>query len=64
MNCPRCGSTSMRVSRMRVSDLTRLLFLQRAVRCHICLHRRFVNLFAAMTIREKNDGGSRTSPTK
>jgi len=54
----------MRVSRMRVSDLTRLLFLQRAVRCHICLHRRFVNLFAAMTIREKNDGGSRTSPTK
>jgi hypothetical protein len=54
----------MRVSRMRVSDLARLLFLQRAVRCHICLHRRFVNVFSAMTIREKKDGGSRTATTK
>jgi hypothetical protein len=56
MNCPRCGSKSIRLSRMRTSDFLRLLFLVRPVRCHICLHRRYVNVFAALMLREKPRG--------
>jgi len=49
---------------MRVADLSRLLLLQRAVRCHVCLHRRFVNVISAFLIRDKNEGDSRTPTTK
>jgi hypothetical protein len=51
MICTRCGSDSMRLSRMRSLDLVRLLLLQRPVRCHLCLHRRFVNVLYALTLR-------------
>lgn len=54
MICSRCGSSSIRLSRMRPSDFSRLLLLQRPVRCHICLHRRFVNLLFALTLRDKS----------
>lgn len=57
MICPRCGSKTVRFSRMRASDLVRLLVLQRPVRCHICLHRRFANIFTAWAAREKRNGG-------
>jgi hypothetical protein len=65
MICPRCGSNSMRPSRMRVSDLVRLLLLQRPVRCHVCLHRRFVNVVVAFMGREKrNNNAAGASPVK
>ena len=65
MICPRCGSRSVRLSRMRASDFPRLLFLQRPVRCHVCLHRRFVNLLSAFLIRNKrSDGEARASASK
>lgn len=39
---------------MRVSDFSRLLLLQRPVRCHVCLHRKFVNVLFALTLRGKD----------
>jgi len=53
MICPRCGSSSVRLSRMRPSDFIRVLLLQRPVRCHVCLHRSFVNFLLALRLRDK-----------
>lgn len=61
MICPRCGAARFRSSRLRLSDLARLLVLQRPVRCRVCLRRRYVSIFAAMNLREKN-GGPKSSP--
>lgn len=58
MICTRCGSHSVQLSRIRLTDLKRLLLLQRPVRCHICLHRRFVNLLFTLTLRERGAGGT------
>jgi hypothetical protein len=41
---------------MRSPDVARLLLLQRPVRCHVCLHRRYVNILWALTLREKRAG--------
>jgi hypothetical protein len=41
---------------LRAFDYLRLLFLVRPVRCHICLHRRYANVFAALMLREKPRG--------
>jgi hypothetical protein len=41
---------------MRTSDLVWLLLLQRPVRCHVCLHRRYVNILWALTLRDKSPG--------
>jgi hypothetical protein len=49
---------------MRVTDLPRLLLLQSPVRCHICLHRRFANLFSAILIKQKKDGPSHRAAAK
>jgi hypothetical protein len=49
---------------MRVSDWSRLLLLQRPVRCHVCLHRRFVNILVAFMQRDKSDGTSRSPAAK
>jgi hypothetical protein len=51
MECKLCGSTKFRVSRIRVPDLSELVFLQYPVRCRICYKREFVNLFTAFRIR-------------
>jgi hypothetical protein len=44
---------------MRSSDVARLLLLQRPVRCHVCLHRRYVNILWALTLRDKHPGAPR-----
>jgi hypothetical protein len=49
---------------MRVRDLPRLAILQLPVRCHVCLHRRFANLFSALTLREKSSRSSRRTAGK
>jgi len=46
---------------MRVSDYSRLLLLLRPVRCHICLHRRFVNIVVAWTLRDKPEARPRAT---
>jgi hypothetical protein len=64
MTCPRCGSTSVRPSRFRLSDVPRLLLLLRPVRCHICLHRSYANLLLSLITRGKPRGGSRAAAAK
>jgi hypothetical protein len=51
MECKLCGSTKFRVSRLRVPDLSELVFFQYPVRCRVCYKREFVNLFTAFRIR-------------
>jgi hypothetical protein len=41
---------------MRTSDFLRLLLLQRPVRCHVCLHRSFMNVLLALRLRNKKGG--------
>ncbi|MGB6686249.1 MAG: hypothetical protein WBE76_00235 [Terracidiphilus sp.] len=47
---------------MRASDLSRLLLLQRPIRCHVCLHRSYVNILLALALRGKNPGTPRVQP--
>jgi len=51
MECKLCGSSRIRVSRLRVPDLSELIFLQYPVRCRNCFKREFVSLFTALRIR-------------
>ena len=44
MNCVLCRSSDMRLSRIRVADLSRLLQMELPVRCRNCLRRSFVKL--------------------
>jgi ribosomal protein S27E len=37
--CPKCGATTVCMSRFRVSDLLFLAFMMRPVRCQVCFHR-------------------------
>jgi len=41
---------------MRSFDYVRLLLLQRPIRCHICLHRSYVNIFFALLNRGRFSG--------
>ncbi len=54
MECKLCGSTKFRVSRLRVPDLSQLIFFQYPVRCRICYKREFVSIFTAMKVRHAN----------
>jgi hypothetical protein len=54
MECKLCGSTKFRLSRLRVPDLSELIFLHYPVRCRICYKREFVNIFTALAIRRVN----------
>jgi hypothetical protein len=54
MECKLCGSTKFRVSRLRIPDLSELIFLQYPVRCRICYKREFVSLVTALRIRRAN----------
>lgn len=47
MKCFHCGSNRLRISRLRQFDFVRLLRLQLPVRCHACMDRMYVGLFAA-----------------
>ncbi len=51
MECKLCGSTKFRISRLRVGDLSALLFLEYPVRCRVCHKRELVNFFSAFRIR-------------
>ena len=37
--CPKCGATSVCMSRFRISDIAFVLIMMRPVRCQICFHR-------------------------
>jgi len=52
MKCPHCGATSFRTSRIRLSDLPRLLLLQYPVRCRTCRERDFTGLMLALNLRQ------------
>jgi hypothetical protein len=54
MECKLCGSTKFRVSRLRLPDLSQLIFFQYPLRCRTCYKREFVNFFAALKIRREN----------
>jgi hypothetical protein len=54
MECKLCGSTKFRLSRLRVPDLSELIFLHYPVRCRVCYKREFVNIFTALGIRRVN----------
>ncbi len=69
MRCNLCGSTTFRLSRLRVSDLPRMVFLQYPVRCRICYKRGFTSLLLAWRMRredklrhQKNHGKGSTAP--
>ena len=51
MICSRCKSKNVWTSRLRLSDVGRLLFLQFPVRCHVCMKRDSVNLPEARRMR-------------
>jgi hypothetical protein len=51
MNCPWCGSSSLRNSRLRPADFPRLFFLQYPVRCRSCEERYFASIFLALKLR-------------
>jgi hypothetical protein len=45
MLCRKCGSSSFRLSRLRLTDCKRFIVLQLPVRCRKCTIRSFVNVF-------------------
>jgi hypothetical protein len=51
MFCQQCGSTKFRASRLRVTDLTKLLCLRLPIRCRSCSLRRYTNILEALRIR-------------
>jgi hypothetical protein len=51
MRCMICGSTKIRISRLRSSDLSRLLILQYPVRCRACYERFYVGIPLALNLR-------------
>lgn len=48
--CSRCGSTSFQPSRLRLSDLSRLLRLQLPARCRSCKSRRYAPIGAVRAL--------------
>lgn len=54
MECKLCGSTRFRVSRLRVPDLSQLIFFRYPLRCRTCYKREFVNFFTALKIRRED----------
>ena len=72
MKCPHCGATSFRTSRLRLSDIPRLLLFQYPVRCRTCREREFAGLLLAMNLRqagrirriEERTGKSKVGPRK
>ncbi len=54
MECRLCGSTRFRLSRLRVPDLSELVFLQYPIRCRVCYKREHVSLFTAFGIHRAN----------
>jgi hypothetical protein len=53
VKCSLCRSEKLRVSRLHLTDLTRLLLFSHPVRCTACYERMFLSLFAAFKIHRK-----------
>jgi hypothetical protein len=53
LSCKNCKSTDLRTSRLRWSDLSRLLLLQYPVRCWKCYKRDFASIFQAFKITKE-----------
>jgi hypothetical protein len=52
MKCALCASSTFRTSRLRISDVVRLLLLQYPVRCKKCRERSFASLMFALNLRQ------------
>jgi hypothetical protein len=52
MKCPHCGATTFRTSRLRPSDIPRLLLFQYPVRCRTCRERGFAGLMLALNLKQ------------
>lgn len=51
MRCHWCGSTHLRTSRFRMSDLPRLLLFQYPVRCQVCYQRGFSGFITVLRLQ-------------
>jgi len=51
MNCHFCGSSRLRYTRFRASDLTHLLLIRLPVRCRNCQTRSYVWIWQALQVR-------------
>ena len=51
MNCHFCGSSRLRYSRFRVSDLPYIFLIRLPVRCRNCQARSYIWISQAMAIR-------------
>ena len=51
MHCLWCGSSRLRTSPLRVSDLPRLFLLQQPVRCHFCNERDYASVFSLRKLK-------------
>jgi hypothetical protein len=54
MKCRHCGSTGFRPSRLRKTDIFRLLILRYPIRCRDCQQRKFVSFPVALKVRHDN----------
>lgn len=71
MKCIYCRSSNIRFSRLRLTDLSRIVRLKLPVRCRNCNERVFVGMLAACELaltpksrhkrRHRDKNGSRTS---
>jgi len=52
-NCVACGSSRLRLSRFRLSDLPRLLAFQYPVRCVSCQERSYASLPRVIELRRE-----------
>jgi hypothetical protein len=52
MKCHYCGSSKLRVSRLRVGDVVRLLLFQYPIRCRACRERDYAGLMLAIGLRQ------------
>ena len=55
LRCRNCGMLSFRRSRLRNTDLVRLLLLQYPVRCRKCLERTYAFIFELFTLKSVGD---------
>jgi hypothetical protein len=53
LQCHDCGSTQIRRSRIRLTDLKKLIVLRYPVRCAVCYARGFAWIFDAFAISNK-----------
>ena len=70
MVCSYCGASKLRLSKFRKEDLSKLIFLKRAVRCRLCGKRAYGDLFTTWKIgrndkaRHRNQRRPKTQEVK